>query len=51
MKKARTKMVSWRIEIPIVTGLQQIKERDGVPVNEQVRRALAEWLKKRGVKS
>jgi hypothetical protein len=43
-------MVSWRLELPIITALQQIKERDGVPINEQVRRALKEWIEKRGLK-
>lgn len=29
--------------------MQTVKERDGVPQSEQVRRALREWLEKRGV--
>jgi len=30
-------------------GLQVVKARDGVPESEQVRRAIAQWLKDRGV--
>lgn len=31
-------------------GLKTIKERDGVPESEQVRRALDAWLQSKGVK-
>jgi len=30
-------------------GLRQIKERDGIPESEQIRRAVTEWLAKKGV--
>ena len=30
-------------------GLKAVKERDGIPESEQIRRAIAEWLKKKGV--
>ena len=30
-------------------GLKIVKERDGVLESEQIRRALAEWLRKKGV--
>jgi hypothetical protein len=30
-------------------GLQLVKERDGVPLSGQVRRALRTWLESRGV--
>lgn len=30
-------------------GLRLVKERDGVPESEQVRRAIASWLESKGV--
>jgi hypothetical protein len=30
-------------------GLQAIKARDGIPESEQIRRAVDEWLEKKGV--
>jgi hypothetical protein len=30
-------------------GLRQVKERDGIPESEQVRRAIAAWLESKGV--
>jgi len=41
MKRTAT---TYRLEADILEGLQRIKERDGVPVSEQVRRALRMWL-------
>ena len=32
-------------------GLRVVKERDGIPESEQVRRAIAEWLERKGVKA
>ena len=43
-------MVSWRLDVSLLNALQKIKDRDGVPVNEQVRRALMTWVEKKGVK-
>ena len=41
---------TFRLDAELRAGLQQIWERDGVPVSEQVRRAVQEWLDKKGVK-
>ncbi len=30
-------------------GLRAAKQRDGVPESEQIRRAIAEWLERKGV--
>lgn len=43
------KQTAFRIEPEILEGLQVVKERDGVPVSEQVRRALGAWLESKGV--
>ena len=40
---------TYRIDDDILEGLRFIRERDGVPVSEQVRRALKAWLETRGV--
>lgn len=46
---ARRTLAAFRIEPDILKGLQAVKERDGVPVSEQVRRALRQWLKSKGL--
>ena len=43
------KVTTIRIDEDVVEGLQFVKDRDGVPVSEQVRRALGAWLKLKGV--
>jgi predicted DNA-binding protein len=43
------KQTAFRIEPEILNGLQVVKERDGVPLAEQVRRALRAWLEEKGV--
>jgi hypothetical protein len=42
------KQTAFRIDPDILEGLRAIKERDGVPVSEQVRRALAAWIESKG---
>jgi hypothetical protein len=52
MKKgSQSKMYSQRLEIALIDALQKIKERDGIPVSEQVKRAIRAWLEKKGVKA
>lgn len=41
--------VTFRIDDELFDGLQMVWDRDGVPVSEQIRRAVHEWLEKRGV--
>ena len=38
-------LAAFRIEPEILKGLQAVKDRDGVPISEQVRRALVAWLR------
>ena len=38
-----------RIDDALLEGLQIMKDRDGVPISEQVRRAIQAWLESRGV--
>jgi hypothetical protein len=37
------------LESELLEGLQLVRERDGIPVSEQVRRAIQSWLKEKGV--
>jgi hypothetical protein len=43
------KATAFRIEADLLEALQEIKRRDGVPVSEQVRRALQAWVESKGV--
>jgi hypothetical protein len=43
------KPTNFRLESELLDGLQQVRERDGIPVSEQVRRAIQAWLKEQGV--
>ena len=46
----RRKLAAFRLDREIIDGLRRVKERDGIPTSEQVRRALIEWLAHRGVR-
>ena len=43
------KLVAFRLEQELVDALAAIKERDGVPVTEQVTRAVRAWIETRGL--
>lgn len=43
-----TKPATFRLDEDLIAALQRIKERDGIPVSEQLRRALSAWVKERG---
>ena len=47
---SKTKQTAFRLEPEILDGMQVVKERDGVPISNQVRLALRAWLKSKGVK-
>jgi predicted transcriptional regulator len=38
-----------RIDDALLDGLQYIRQRDGIPVSEQIRRAIQDWLRAKGV--
>jgi predicted DNA-binding protein len=42
------KQTAFRLPADILDAMQRIKEQDGMPQSEQVRRALREWLGNRG---
>lgn len=43
------KPTTYRLETEILEALSQIRERDGIAVSEQVRRALKDWIAGKGV--
>ena len=38
------------IEPELIDGLKTVRERDGILPSEQIRRAIQDWLRKKGVK-
>jgi hypothetical protein len=49
MTPSTRKQTNLRLDDDILDGLQQVKERDGMPISEQVRRALRVWLETKGI--
>jgi hypothetical protein len=43
----RTRYTFW-IDAELMQGLRRLKEHDGILESEQIRRAIADWLRKRG---
>ncbi len=43
-----TKARTFRIDEALIEGMDAVKERDGVPLSEQVRRAIRMWLDAKG---
>jgi hypothetical protein len=46
---SKNKQTAFRIDAEILDGLREVKDRDGVPISEQVRRALTVWLESKGI--
>lgn len=49
MTPSRKKQTAFRIDPEILEGLQDLKARDGIPLSEQMRRALRRWLESKGI--
>jgi hypothetical protein len=55
MRDARVKrlqhkvMYSLRLDAELKAGLEMVKDRDGIPESELIRRALIAWFEQRGV--
>jgi hypothetical protein len=43
------RITTFRIDEDLLDGLREVCKRDGVPVPEQVRRAIRTWLQSKGV--
>jgi hypothetical protein len=50
MSPSGKKQTAFRIDPDIIAGLQEVKTRVGIPISEQVRRALRTWLETMGGK-
>lgn len=50
MKALTLKPTTFRLETEIMDALAAIRDRDGITVSEQVRRALKQWIAEKGVK-
>jgi antitoxin component of RelBE/YafQ-DinJ toxin-antitoxin module len=50
-KHAKTprQFIGFRIDEELIAGMKAVAKRDGVPVSEQVRRAIRMWLEQKGV--
>jgi Ribbon-helix-helix protein, copG family len=43
------KVTTFRIDDDVLRAMEALKERDGMPLSEQIRRALRPWLEGKGV--
>lgn len=43
-----TQMTNFRMDADILDALRRIKERDGIPLSEQIRRAALLWIEQKG---
>jgi antitoxin component of RelBE/YafQ-DinJ toxin-antitoxin module len=43
------KVATFRIDDDLLEAMKQLQERDGMPLSEQIRRALRPWLESKGV--
>ena len=43
------KPATFRLETELLDAMQTVRERDGVPVSEQVRRGIVLWLEQKGL--
>ena len=46
---SRLKQTAFRVSEETLKGLRRVRQRDGILLSEQVRRALGEWLVARGI--
>jgi len=45
------RLINFRIDPGQLAALQAIKQRDGIPLSEQVRRAIQRWIEGRAIKA
>ena len=45
---APLRQTNFLLDDEVIDALKRIKERDGIPVAEQIRRALAAWIESKG---
>jgi hypothetical protein len=49
MAAAQRRVATFRIDEDILEGMEFLRDRDGTPFSEQIRRGLRLWLESRGV--
>ena len=49
MPDPRDKVLTFRPDADIHDAMEALRDRDGVPFSEQIRRALRAWLESKGV--
>jgi hypothetical protein len=42
-------LTNFRIDPELLEALREIRQRDGLPIAEQIRRAIRQWVEGRGV--
>jgi hypothetical protein len=42
-------MMSVELPATLKAGLEAVKQRDGIPLSEQIRRAIRAWLEMKGI--
>ncbi len=45
------KLTNFHIDVDQAEGLQLVKDREGVPIAEQIRRGIRMWLESKGIKA
>jgi Ribbon-helix-helix protein, copG family len=43
------RVATFRVDDDLLEGMRRLQERDGMPLSEQIRRALRPWLELKGV--
>jgi len=43
------RVATFRVDNDLFAAMQRLQERDGMPLSEQIRRALRPWLESKGV--
>jgi len=51
MTPSERAVTTFRIDDDLRTAMDVLKERDGIPYSEQIRRALRMWLESKGVET
>jgi hypothetical protein len=46
---SKQKQCNWRADEELLASLEYVKERDGISITEQLRRATRLWLEQKGV--
>lgn len=48
MTPSERRVTTFRIDDDLLDAMTALKHRDGIPYSEQIRRAMREWLERKG---